>query len=139
MVYDYGGFPPHTYRIVYPAPGAPELAARVAGLIEAGGCRQRSMPSAATTTAPSAPPTRCTRRRTCRCCSSAAHGLDPAEHLALGRLLAPLRDEGVLIIGSGFSFHNLRLLGEAGGVALRPRLTPGCSRPCPTRPGGPSG
>ncbi|MEO3692216.1 DODA-type extradiol aromatic ring-opening family dioxygenase [Roseateles paludis] len=115
MVYDYGGFPPHTYRIVYPAPGAPELAARVAGLIKAGGLPaaldgQRGYDHGAFCTAypmyPQAdvPMVQLSLRR----------GLDPAEHLALGRLLAPLRDEGVLIIGSGFSFHNLRLLNEAG-------------------------
>ena len=37
MVYDYGGFPPHTYEIVYPAPGAPALVERVQGLLEAAG------------------------------------------------------------------------------------------------------
>jgi aromatic ring-opening dioxygenase catalytic subunit (LigB family) len=115
MVYDYGGFPPHTYSIVYPAPGAPALAERVAGLIEAGGLptalnAERGYDHGAFCTAyPMYPQADVPMLQL-----SLRTGLDPAEHLALGRLLAPLRDEGVLIVGSGFSFHNLRLLGEAG-------------------------
>ena len=115
MLYDYGGFPPHTYEVVYPAPGDPALAERVVGLIETAGLpaarnTQRGFDHGAFCTLvpmypdASVPVVQLSLKR----------GLDPAEHLALGRALAPLRDEGVLILGSGFSFHNMRLYNEAG-------------------------
>jgi len=112
MIYDYGGFPAHTYQIRYDAPGSPVLAARVKTLIEAAGLlagvdAERGYdhgmfsPMAGIYPDADVPVIQLSLRR----------GLDPAEHLALGRALAPLRDEDVLIVGSGLSYHNLRAFG----------------------------
>jgi len=109
LLYDYYGFPESTYRLQYPAPGAPELAARVQDLL-----KQAGIASAQDTTRgydhgvfipfklifPEADvPILQLSMKT---------GLDPREHLAAGHALAALREEGVLIVGSGMSFHNMR-------------------------------
>jgi aromatic ring-opening dioxygenase catalytic subunit (LigB family) len=112
MVYDYFGFPEHTYRIRYPAPGAPLLAQRVQSLLQGAG-----LPAALDSTrgydhgtfSPLA--VMYPQAEVPVLQLSLKHGYSPAEHLAAGRALAPLRDEGVLIVGSGLSFHNLRLRG----------------------------
>ncbi len=112
MVYDYGGFPPHTYAVHYRSPGAPALAHQVQALIAAAGLPaavdaergyDHGMFSPMQVMYPAAdvPVVQLSLRR----------GLDPAEHLALGRALAPLRDDEVLIVGSGLSYHNLRAFG----------------------------
>lgn len=116
MLYDYGGFPPHTYEVVYPAPGSPDLAKQVQALIAAAG-----LPNASNTTRGFDHGAFCTLQPMYPQADipvvqlSLRHGLDPAEHLALGRALKPLRDDGVLILGSGFSFHNLRLMFNGAG------------------------
>ena len=118
MIYDYGGFPPHTYEVQYPAPGSPELAAQVQQLLQAGGHTalldaQRGFDhgtfSAMYPVYPKAdvPIVQL----------SLKYGLEPQTHLEVGRLLAPLREQGVLIIGSGLSFHNLRAFNAAGASA----------------------
>lgn len=115
MVYDYYGFPDYTYQISYPAPGSPELAQRVQALVSGAGWPVHLDPergfdhgtfSMLQPMYPFAdmPIVQLSLKRS----------LDPAEHLRLGAALAPLRDEGVLIVGSGFSFHNLRLMGPGG-------------------------
>jgi aromatic ring-opening dioxygenase catalytic subunit (LigB family) len=112
MVYDYHGFPAETFQIQYNAPGAPEIARRAAGLIEAAGLPVRLdgtqgfdhgcfVPAYVMYPDASVPVFQISLQK----------GYDPARHLALGRALAPLRDEGVLIVGSGLSYHNLRLFG----------------------------
>lgn len=117
MVYDYSGFPPETYKIIYPAPGAPEFAQRTADLIVAAGLPARLddrqgydhgtfVPAYVMYPRADMPVYQVSLRR----------DYDPAAHMALGRALAPLRDEGVLIVGSGLSYHNLRLFGPGAKV-----------------------
>jgi aromatic ring-opening dioxygenase catalytic subunit (LigB family) len=112
MLYDYYGFPPEAYRIQWPAPGDPPLAARVRELLEAAGFttaedRERGydhgtfVPLMITYPAADVPVVQLSLKR----------GLDAREHLAMGRALAPLRAEGVFILGSGNTFHNLRAFG----------------------------
>jgi aromatic ring-opening dioxygenase catalytic subunit (LigB family) len=118
LLFDYYGFPPESYRLTWPAPGAPALAKRVRALLEAAGVpsaedAERGFDHGAFVplklTWPDAKiPTLQLSLRT---------GLDPEEHLAIGRALAPLRDEGVFIVGSGMTFHNMRGFGD-------PRATP---------------
>jgi aromatic ring-opening dioxygenase catalytic subunit (LigB family) len=109
MVYDYGGFPEELYRIRYPASGSPQLAQRTHALIQQAGLpgqlnAERGFDhgtySILAVTHPQAdiPVFQVSLRS----------DYDPEAHLQLGRTLAPLRDEGVLIIGSGSSYHNLR-------------------------------
>jgi aromatic ring-opening dioxygenase catalytic subunit (LigB family) len=118
MLYDYSGFPPETYRLQWPAPGAPALAARVRGLLEAAGQRTAEderrgfdhgtfVPLMLTFPKAEVPAIQL----------SLQAGLDPARHLAIGRALAPLRDEGILIVGSGMSYHNMRGFGRETGRA----------------------
>jgi aromatic ring-opening dioxygenase catalytic subunit (LigB family) len=122
LLFDYYGFPPETYRLTWPAPGEPALAARVRSLLGAAGIASAADDSRGfdhgtfvplKLTYPDAHlPTVQLSLKT---------GLDAAEHLAIGRALAPLRDEGVFIVGSGMSFHNMRAFRDprAGSVALQ--------------------
>ena len=109
MVFDYSGFPEYLYHISYAAPGSPEIAERVRDLLAAGGVPARldsergydhGTFSLMKVLAPgeNVPIVQL----------SLDVGMDPALHLQVGRLLAPLRQEGVVIIGSGFSYHNFR-------------------------------
>lgn len=109
LLFDYYGFPEHTYRLEYPAPGSPELAARVQALLGAAGIESAAdtlrgldhgvfVPFKLIFPAADVPVVQLSMKT----------GLDPREHLAAGRALSPLREEGVLIVGSGMSFHNMR-------------------------------
>ena len=117
MVYDYSGFPAHTYQVVYPAPGAPVLARRVHDLIEAAGLPSHLDPERGFDHGAFAPLVVMYPEADVPVVQlSLRHHMDPAEHIAVGRALAPLRDEGVLIVGSGLSYHNLGRFGPAARV-----------------------
>lgn len=109
MFYDYYGFPPETYTIRYAAPGMPLLAARVRELaggagIATGEDAERGFDHGAFTPLAVMYP----QADVPVVQLSLKAGLDPEAHLAVGRALSPLRDEGILIVGSGLSYHNLR-------------------------------
>jgi aromatic ring-opening dioxygenase catalytic subunit (LigB family) len=109
LIFDYSGFPEHTYRLTWPAPGNPELAARVANLLKQANLHSAVSPSRGFDHGVFVPLKVAFPHAEIPVVTlSLATSLDPALHLAAGRALAPLRDEGVLIVGSGMSFHNLR-------------------------------
>jgi len=114
LIFDYYGFPEHTYHLRYDAPGAPQLAREICGLVEGAGigCREDRergfdhgvfIPFKLIYPDADVPIVELSLKR----------GLSPADHLAVGAALAPLRSQGVLIVGSGMSFHNLNAFGGA--------------------------
>lgn len=113
LIYDYYGFPPQTYAIRYDAPGSPELASEAAALLRINGIQVEldsdrgfdhgvfiplkvAFPEAAVPIVE----------------MSVERSLEPKLHIAAGRALASLREKGVLIVGSGMSFHNLGSFGD---------------------------
>ncbi len=123
LLFDYYGFPQHTYELTWPAPGSPELAARVCTLLQNAGIESREdaargfdhgvfVPLKLTFPNAEIPTIQLSLRA----------GLDPAEHLKIGRALAPLREEGVLIVGSGMSYHNMRGFNQPASLAHSERF-----------------
>ena len=114
LLFDYYGFPPHTYDLKYPAPGDPALAARVQALLAAGGVPTGTEATRGLDHGVFVPFLLIYPQADVPIVQLSLHqSLDAAAHLALGALLEPLRDEGVLIVGSGMSYHNMR--GLMGG------------------------
>ncbi len=118
LLFDYYGFPGHTYRLTYPASGSTAVAARVRELLAQADIHSEEehergldhgvfVPFKLIYPEADVPIVQL----------SLKNNLDAAEHLAIGRALAPLRDEGVLIVGSGNSYHNLREFFSTGAAA----------------------
>lgn len=117
LVFDYGGFPPHTYELTWPAPGEPNLASRVTELLAAAGIdsgtdASRGFDHGVFIPLKLAYPD----ARVPTVQLSLQAGLDAQAHLAMGRALAPLRREGVFIVGSGMSYHNMRGFGRPSSL-----------------------
>jgi aromatic ring-opening dioxygenase catalytic subunit (LigB family) len=109
LIYDYYNFPPHTYELKFDAPGSPELANRAARLLADAGFVSGVDPERGFDHGVFIPMKVAWPDADVPVVQMSLHGsLDPKLHLEVGRALGPLRDEGVVIIGSGMSFHNLR-------------------------------
>jgi aromatic ring-opening dioxygenase catalytic subunit (LigB family) len=109
MDYDYHGFPEHTYRIQYNAPGSPALAQHVRELLAQGGIEAGEDPARGFDHGTFVPLALMYPDADVPIVLlSLKSGYDPAEHIALGKALETLRDEGILIIGSGLTYHNMQ-------------------------------
>ncbi|MFB9684736.1 dioxygenase [Amycolatopsis plumensis] len=107
LVYDFWGFPERYYQVKYAAPGAPELAAKVRKLLRSTETPVHDAPERGLDHGAYVPLVEMFPDADLPVLQVSMPSLDPRELFDLGRKLAPLRDEGVLIIGSGFFTHNL--------------------------------
>ena len=109
LIYDYYGFPPETYELNYPASGSPDLAQRAADLIQQAGIPAVVDAAYGWDHGVFIPLKVMYPRADVPVVAMSLHeSLDPNLHSYLGRALSSLRDEGVLILGAGMSYHNLR-------------------------------
>ncbi|WP_407646576.1 DODA-type extradiol aromatic ring-opening family dioxygenase [Gluconobacter cerevisiae] len=118
LIYDYYGFPPHTYQLEYPVPGAPDVSEKVLGLLKDAGvdCAADAnrgldhgvfIPFMLAFPDASIPVVEISLPRT----------MDAADVLQLGQLLEPLRSENILLVGTGMTYHNMRYLMRPDAVS----------------------
>ncbi len=120
LTYDFWGFPEHYYRVRYPAPGAPELAARLRKVLRSTQTPVADDPARGLDHGAYVPLVEMFPDADVPVLQVSMPTLDPAALVAIGRKLAPLRDEGVLIVGSGFFTHNLSGLDMSRDAARTP-------------------
>ena len=121
LLYDYSGFPPETYELEWPAPGAPDLAGEVVAHLQRAGFDTRLDEARGFDHGVFVPLKLGYPDADVPCLQlSLKAGLDPAEHIAMGRAIAPLREQGVFIVGSGMSYHNMRAFRSAMRGAPEP-------------------
>jgi len=139
MFYDYYGFPDKAYEITYPAPGSPDLANRIAELLYKSNMPARIDPRRGFDHGLFIPLKLMYPQADIPSIQlSLLRGLDAAAHIALGRALRELAQENILVIGSGFSFHNMRAFSWQGtdapdraNDAFQDWLIEGCAGPMP--------
>ncbi len=119
LTYDFWGFPEHYYRVRYDAPGAPGLATRVRGLLAGVGRPVHRDDGRGLDHGAYVPLIEMYPAADVPVLQVSMPSLDPRQLFDMGRRLAPLRDEGVLVVGSGFTTHNLReaRFGDTSGSA----------------------
>jgi 4,5-DOPA dioxygenase extradiol len=116
LVYDFWGFPEKYYQVGYPAPGAPQLADDVRKLLRAAGTPVHDTGDRGLDHGAYVPLVEMYPDADVPVLQVSMPTLDPRRLYEIGRKLAPLRDEGVLIVGSGFFTHNLNALSTDGRV-----------------------
>jgi aromatic ring-opening dioxygenase catalytic subunit (LigB family) len=115
MFYDYYGFPAEAYEITYPAPGSPELADRIARLLGKNNIPARIDPERGFDHGLFIPLKMMYPQADIPSIQlSLLRGLNPFAHIALGNALRELKQDNILVIGSGFSFHNMRAFSWQG-------------------------
>ncbi|MPZ83849.1 MAG: dioxygenase [Actinophytocola sp.] len=120
LVYDFWGFPERYYSVTYPAPGAPSLAASVRSLLTGPGTPVHDEPTRGLDHGAYVPLVEMFPAADVPVLQISMPSLDPVELMSVGRRLAPLRDDGVLIIGSGFFTHNLSRVTMADPTVAAP-------------------
>ena len=115
LIYDYHGFPEEAYAVDYPAPGEPRLAQEVFNLLNASGLQPVIQQSRGFDHGMFVPLKLMYPEADIPCVQlSLVNNLDPGLHIRIGEALATIQSEKVLIIGSGFSFHNMRAFFSPG-------------------------
>jgi len=122
MFYDYYGFPEKAYEIIYSAPGSPELAHRIVDLLHNHNVEARIDPDRGFDHGLFIPLKLMYPEADIPSLQlSLVRGLSPLAHIALGKALRELRHENILVVGSGFSFHNLGAFSWQGTAAPDPQ------------------
>ena len=135
LIYDYSGFPSETYEITYPAPGNPDLAKRIQNLLEDNGINAHLDEQRGFDHGMFVPLKLMYPKAQIPCIQiSLVKGLDPKTHLQIGKALAALKDDNILILGSGMSYHNMQGFSkptdiDEGNLAFERWLSETCTNP----------